>query len=163
MKTKIAVVLFVAAIATANLLVAWLGPWVSPLNAFVLIGLDLSLRDWLHDKWRNELWRIWLLIATAGVLSYLLNPAAGRIAVASTVAFTIAGAVDALVYHRLIDAPWLQRSNGSNVAGAAADSIAFPVIAFGWFPGIIGVIALQFVAKVSGGGVWSLALAKAKE
>jgi queuosine precursor transporter len=160
MGTRIAVGVFVGAIVAANLLVAHFGPWFSPINAFVLIGLDLSLRDWLHDKWRHELWRVGALIATAGVISYVLNPAAGRIAVASTAAFTIAATVDALVYHRLIDARWLVRSNGSNVGGAAADSIAFPIIAFGWFPGLPAIIALQFGAKVAGGAVWSVALAK---
>lgn len=162
MKTKIAAVVFVVAIASANLLVAWLGPWVSPINAFVLIGLDLSLRDWLHEKWRTEVWRIGALIATAGVLSYLLNPAAGRIAVASTLAFTLAATMDALVYQRMIDMPWLAKSNGSNVAGAATDSIVFPVVAFGWSPALVGVIGLQFVAKVFGGGLWSLALARVR-
>ena len=160
MGTRIAVAVFIGAIVAANLLVAHFGPWFSPINAFVLIGLDLSLRDWLHDKWRHELWRVGALIATAGIISYVLNPAAGRIAVASTAAFTIAATVDALVYHRLIDARWLVRSNGSNVGGAAADSVAFPLIAFGWFPGLPAIIALQFGAKVAGGAVWSVALAK---
>lgn len=158
MSTRIAVFVFVAAIAVANLLVAYFGPWFSPINAFVLIGLDLSLRDWLHDKWRDEMWRMGALIAVAGVLSYVLNPAAGRIAVASTAAFTIASLVDAVVYHRLINARWLIRANGSNTGGAMADSIAFPMIAFGPFPGVLGVIALQFAAKVFGGVVWSFVL-----
>lgn len=160
MSTRIAAAIFVAAIAAANLLVAYFGPWFSPINAFVLIGLDLSLRDWLHDKWRAQLWKMGVLIASAGVVSYLLNPAAGRIAIASTAAFTIAATVDALIYHRLIDTKWLVRSNGSNVGGAAADSVAFPLIAFGWFPGLPAIMALQFVAKVAGGGVWSVALAR---
>jgi hypothetical protein len=163
MTTKIAAVIFIAAIAAANLIVAWLGPWVSPINAFVLIGLDLSLRDYLHDKWRNEIWRMGALIAGAGALSYLLNPAAGRIALASTAAFTIAATVDALVYHGLIDRKWLVRSNGSNVAGAAVDSVTFPLIAFGWFPGLPVIMALQFGAKVSGGAVWSLGLSKIRK
>lgn len=158
MSTKIAVAVFIAAITTANLLVAWLGPWFSPVNAFVLIGLDLSLRDWLHDRWRDQLSRMVLLIGTAGVLSYLLNPAAGRVAVASVVAFTLAATVDALVYHRLIDLTWLKRANGSNVSGAAVDSFTFPLIAFGLFPGVAVVIALQFAAKTAGGAVWALAL-----
>jgi len=160
MSTRIAVVIFVAAIAAANLLIAWPDPWVSPINAFVLIGLDLSLRDWLHDKWRGQMWRMGALIAVAGVLSYLLNPAAGRIAVASTAAFVLASSMDALVYQRLIDAKWLVRANGSNIAGAATDSVAFPLIAFGWFPGLPAIIGLQFAAKVAGGGVWSALLAK---
>lgn len=160
MTTRIAATIFVAAIAIANLLVAYFGPWFSPINAFVLIGLDLSLRDWLHDKWRSQLWKMGVLIASAGIVSYLLNPAAGRIAVASTAAFTIAATVDALIYHRLIDAKWLVRSNGSNIGGAAADSVVFPLVAFGWFPGLPAVIALQFAAKTFGGAVWSVIIGK---
>lgn len=160
MTTRIAAVIFVAAIAAANLIIAWLGPWVSPINAFVLIGLDLSLRDWLHDKWREQLWKMGALIGTAGVLSWVLNPAAGRIAIASTLAFTIAATIDALIYHRLIDARWLVRSNGSNAGGALADSVAFPLIAFGWFPGVIAIIGLQFAAKVGGGAVWSVVIGR---
>jgi hypothetical protein len=155
MTSKLAVALFIAGIVVANLTVAAFGPWVSPINAFLLIGLDLSLRDWLHDRWRDQLWRMGALIATAGVISYILNPAAGRIAVASTLAFVVAGTVDALVYHRLIDRRWMVRANGSNVSGALADSIVFPAVAFGWFPGLPAIIALQFVAKSSGGAMWA--------
>ena len=86
MSARSAPVIFVAAIATANLLMAGLGPWFSPVNAFVLIGLDLSLRDWMHDQWRRQLWKMWVLIATAGFLSWVSNPAAGRISAASTAA-----------------------------------------------------------------------------
>lgn len=160
MTTKLAIAIFIGAIATANLLIAEFGPWFSPINAFVLIGLDLSLRDWLHDKWRDQIWRMGALIAVAGVLSYLLNPAAGRIAIASTAAFMVASSMDAAVYHRLIDSRWLVRANGSNIVGAASDSIAFPIIAFGIFPGIAAVVALQFAAKVAGGALWSLVIGR---
>lgn len=160
MRTRIAVITFIGAIVAANLLVAEFGPWFSPINAFMLIGLDLSLRDALHDKWRQQMWRMGALIATAGVLSFILNPAAGRIAVASTAAFVMASSVDALVYHRLIDAKWLVRANGSNIGGSATDSIAFPLIAFGAFPGIAAVIGFQFAAKVGGGALWSIIIGK---
>ena len=160
MRTRIAVVTFIGAIVAANLLVAEFGPWFSPINAFMLIGLDLSLRDALHDKWRQQMWRMGALIATAGVLSFILNPAAGRIAIASTTAFVMASSVDALLSHRLIDAKWLVRANGSNIGGAATDSIAFPVIAFGMFPGIAAIVGLQFAAKVGGGALWSVVIGK---
>ena len=160
MTTRMAAGIFVVAIVAANLTVAEFGPWVSPINAFVLIGLDLSLRDWLHDKWRSELWRMGALIGTAGIVSFLLNPAAGRIAVASAVAFTASALMDAVVYHRLIDLPFLKRANGSNIAGALTDSVLFPTVAFGLFPGIAAVIGLQFAAKTVGGGLWSVILAR---
>lgn len=46
----IAVFIYAAAMTVANLSIAHFGPWVSPTNAFLLIGLDLALRDWLHVR-----------------------------------------------------------------------------------------------------------------
>lgn len=154
----LAVLTYVGAIVAANLSVAAFGPWMSPVNSLVLIGLDLTLRDSLHDRWRGPmLWpRMAALIAAAGMVSYLLNPAAGRVAAASTISFCVAGLVDAAAYHTLRFRPWMQRANGSNAAGAVADSIMFPAIAFGGF--MPGVAALQFVAKVAGGAGWAWAL-----
>ena len=154
----LAVIVYCAAMVGANLSVAAFGPWISPLNAFLFIGLDLSLRDHLHDKWRGlSLWpRMLGLIVAAGAISYLLNPASAKIAVASVTAFLVAGGIDAFVYHLLRDRPYMQRSNGSNAAGAAVDSFIFPAMAFGGF--LPAIVALQFAAKVGGGFVWSLLL-----
>lgn len=69
-------------------------------------------------------------------------------------AFILAASADWLMYVLLRDRPWLVRSNGSNIVGAAVDSIVFPTMAFGAF--LPAVIFLQFVAKVGGGAVWSL-------
>jgi len=153
--TRIAAAIFVGAIVLANLTIAAFGPWVSPINAFLLIGLDLSLRDYLHDKWSEQIWKMGALIGAAGAISYVLNAAAGRIAVASAAAFTISSLVDAGVYHRLLHLPFLRRANGSNAAGAIADSVAFPLLAFGMFPGVAAIIALQFAAKTAGGAAWA--------
>lgn len=154
----LAVLTYCAAMVAANLSVATFGPWVSPINSFLLIGLDLSLRDHLHDRWRGSgLWpRMLGLIVAAGAISYAFNPAAGKIAIASVVAFVAAGILDALAYHLLRSRPYLERSNGSNAVGAAADSLLFPTIAFGGF--LPHIVALQFAAKVGGGFVWSLLL-----
>ena len=147
--------IYIAALVTANLLVAWIGPWFSPINAFVLIGLDLSLRDKLHEQWKNDklVLKMGGLIATASVVSYLWNPAAGPIALASFLAFAFAMSADTIAYHFLRDKPWMVRSNGSNVAGAAVDSITFPTIAFGGL--MPEIVALQFISKICGGAIWS--------
>ena len=147
--------IYIAALVTANLLVAWFGPWFSPINAFVLIGLDLSLRDKLHEEWKNDklVLKMGGLIATASVVSYLWNPAAGPIALASFLAFALAMSADTIAYHFLRDKPWMIRSNGSNVAGAAVDSITFPTIAFGGL--MPEIVALQFMSKICGGAIWS--------
>lgn len=156
------VVVYVAAIVAANLSVAAWGPWVSPINAFLLIGLDLSLRDHLHDQWmgKNLMLRMGALIAASGAISYVLNPASGMIAIASVVAFTAGGLTDALIYQSLIRRDYLVRSNASNAGGAIVDSFMFPTLAFGAF--LPTIVALQIAAKISGGFLWSLALRRLK-
>ena len=151
----IAILIYAAAMTAANLSVAAFGPAISPLNAFVLIGLDLALRDWLHV--RLKAWQMLALIVAAGALTYLLNPAAGKIAVASSAAFTAAALVDWATFARL-RGTWLFRANGSNVAGAAVDSLIFPTLAFGAL--MPHIVALQFVAKVAGGAIWAWVLAR---
>ena len=148
-----AILIYAAAMTLANLSIAHFGPWVSPLNAFVLIGLDLALRDLLHVRLR--VWQMLALIGAAGALTYALNPAAGQIAAASSVAFTAAALVDWAAFARLRGS-WLLRSNGSNMAGAAVDSLIFPTLAFGVL--MPHIVAMQFVAKVAGGAIWALCL-----
>lgn len=145
-----AIAVYAAAMTLANLSIATFGPWVSPINAFVLIGLDLALRDWLHV--RLKLWQMGALIASTGVLTFALNPAAGHIAIASACAFSAAALVDWATFARL-KGSWMFRANGSNVAGAAVDSLVFPTIAFGAL--MPHIVAMQFVAKVAGGALWA--------
>lgn len=154
------IVIYFAAIVVANLTVAHFGPWFSPINAFVLIGLDLVLRDRLHDRWAgNRLaLRMGALIIGAGLTSYLINPASGQIAAASCIAFIASGITDATVYQWLRNRGFMVRVNGSNIAGAAVDSLIFPTIAFGAL--MPWVVLAQFVCKVGGGALWSLVLRK---
>ncbi|EOZ7468136.1 VUT family protein [Enterobacter hormaechei] len=149
-------VVYIAAICAANLLVAYFGPWVTPINAFVLVGMDMVLRDILHERY--GIIRSVLLSVVAGAISYAINPAAGIIAIASVVAFIAASLANAWVYQLLISKPWLKKSNAGNVAAAAVDSGLFPLIAFGAF--MPGIVIGQFVAKVGGGFVWSILLRK---
>lgn len=151
----LAIVAYATAMILANLSVAAFGPKVTPINAFLLIGLDLALRDWLQVRLRP--WQMGLLIAATGLLTLGLNPAAGRIALASAAAFTVAALVDWAVFSRM-GGSWLRRANASNVAGAAVDSLVFPTLAFGAL--LPGVVAAQFVAKVAGGAVWSWLLSR---
>ena len=158
MTTAHLTLIYIAALVAANLLVAWLGPWFSPINAFFLIGLDLSLRDKLHDAWQGRQLALKMggLVVAAGLVSYLLNPATGKIAMASIIAFVCAMTVDAVTYQLLRKRSWIQRTNGSNMAGAATDSLLFPTIAFGGL--LPHIVAMQFLAKVAGGAVWSVLL-----
>ena len=151
----IALVIYASSMILANLLVSTFGPSITPINAFLLIGLDLTLRDWLH--FRLKTWQMGCLIVGTGGLTYLLNPAAGVIAVASAIAFLVAALVDWAVFMKTTGS-WIKRANVSNTAGAAVDSLLFPTIAFGVL--MPEIVALQFVAKVAGGAVWSYVLEK---
>ena len=155
MTMLIAIAAYAAAMILANLSVVAFGPWVSPINAFVLIGLDLALRDWLHVRLR--VWQMGALIAGTGALTYALNPAAGMIAIASSAAFTAAAVVDWATFARLRGS-WMFRANGSNVAGAAVDSLVFPTLAFGAL--MPQIVLAQFAAKVAGGAVWAWILSR---
>lgn len=149
------VFLYIACMVVANLSIAFFGPWVSPINAFLLIGLDMVVRDRLHDRWLHEnlIVKMFGLIAVAGIITYVLNPAAGIISVASTLAFVAAMSVNTVVYQIIHKKKWMVRSNVSNVGGSAADSVVFPTVAFGVF--MWEIVLLQFIAKVAGGLMWS--------
>lgn len=147
---------YITAMVTANLLVWWIGPWASPFIAFVLIGLDLTLRDVMHDKLTR--WQMLAVVLAGGLITWGVNPAAAKIAIASAAAFTASAMADWMAYTMLRSRSWLVRSNGSNAVGAAVDSLIFPTLAFGGF--LPHIVALQFAAKVGGGAVWSWLLRK---
>lgn len=151
------IAIYIAAMVTANLLVWWLGPWFSPINAFLLIGLDLTLRDVMQERFKA--WQLACVIIAGGLITWGLNPSAAMIAIASATSFVLAALVDWAVYAELRSKPWLVKANGSNAAGALVDSIVFPTLAFGVF--LPHIIALQFAAKVAGGFIWSLVLQRA--
>lgn len=151
------VFMYLAAIVAANVSVSLFGPGVTVVNAFLFIGFNLTARDRLHDAWhgRNLRRNMALLILTGAALSALFG--AGRIALASFVAFALSEAVDTAVYQALGNRAKLIQVNGSNVVSAAVDSVVFPALAFGW-PLLWLVMLGQFAAKVFGGAFWSLAL-----
>ena len=150
------ILIYLAAIVLANFLVYWFGPSFVIYNAFILIGLDLTLRDRLHDKWHNN--KLWLkmlsLIAAGSLITFLLNQDTSQIALASVLAFAGAAMADTFIYSTLFHKKFLIRANGSNVFGALVDSVLFPTLAFGVF--MPWIILGQFAAKVAGGFIWSL-------
>lgn len=157
--TALLVAAYLAAITAANLTVAALGPSAAVWVAFLLIGFDLTCRDALHERWRDHLVaRMALLVAAGSLLSWAANPGAGQVALASAVAFGLAAGADGLTYHLLRERPWWVRVNGSNIVGAAVDSLVFPTMAFGALLPL--VVVGQFLAKVLGGAAWAVVLAR---
>jgi len=152
------VLIYLSSIVLANFIVLWFGPKSTIINAFLLIGLDLSLRDKLHDRWHhNKLWlKMFLLIFSGSLITYFLNRSALQIATASVVAFSFAAITDTIIYSFLFKQKFLVKANGSNVGGALVDSVLFPTIAFGVFMPFI--VLGQFLAKAFGGLFWSVLL-----
>lgn len=152
-----AVAAYAGAMVLANLSISAFGPKMAPINGFILIGLDLALRDWLHVRLKT--WQMLGLIAVTGCITLALDPAAAHIALASATALIAAALADWLMFAGLNRQRWVVRSNLSNVAGAAVDSLVFPVMAFGGLQA--DLVATMFLAKVGGGLFWSLLLARA--
>lgn len=154
--------IYLLAIVSANLTLVVFGPAFSIINAFLFIGLDLTLRDRLHEAWGNQglIWKMPTLITIGSAITILMNLEALQIAIASAVAFWVSSLADALVYSRLKGKDYYLRVNGSNVVGAGIDSLIFPVMAFGSFAWLI--FLGQFSAKVFGGAIWSWLLNKIK-
>ena len=157
------VALFLIAVVGANLVVAAVGPAAVIPVALSFVALDLVTRDGLHELWkgRNLALRMGALIATGGALSAALNADAGRVAVASCLAFTAAQTVNAVGYALLDRWPRLAKMNASNVPAALVDSTVFLAIAFGGF--MPALIAAQTAAKILGGAIWSYALVTAQD
>lgn len=149
---------YIFAMTAANMVIWWLGPWVSPINAFIFIGLDLTLRDVMHERLMR--WQLVIVVAIGCLLTWLLNPSTSQIALASAIAFTAAAIADWAVYSALRSKRWHIKANASNAIGSAVDSVIFPTLAFGVL--LPQIIAMQFLAKLVGGVVWSLVLYRTK-
>jgi queuosine precursor transporter len=154
------VFLFLVAIIAANLSASYFGPVASIANAFFFIGFNITCRDKLHDSWHNNnlILKMALLILTGSVISYCINASAGRIAIASFIAFALASVADTIVYGILFKRARIVKINTSNMASSLVDSVAFSTIAFGSFMPLI--VAGQFVTKMFGGFLWSLILTR---
>ena len=92
MKKLIISTIYIMAICAANLSAATFGPAITPVNAFLLIGLDMVLRDKLHESIGVR--KMLVLIGIAGAVSFLISPSAQNIAIASVAAFALSAIVD---------------------------------------------------------------------
>jgi len=164
MRQPIVIVLYLSSVILANLLTALLGPWMSVVNAAAFIGLDIVLRDYLHDSWKGRglAPKMLCLISIGSFLSFVIQPQAGWIGLASLTAFFLAGITDTIFYNWALEKKWnwMARSNFSNILSSAVDSVVFPTMAFGTL--LWEIVLLQFTLKFVGGILWSGILSKTK-
>lgn len=125
-----------------------------PFTAAAIIPFDLTARDVLHDRWHGN-WlalRMAALVASGSLLAWLLCNGSPAVCVASAASFAVAGLVDTAAYALLDGSTKWQRMNASNVVSATADSLCFPLVAFGTVSPSLAVTQVAF--KVAGGLAW---------
>lgn len=84
MKKYLFVFLYLSAIVIANWVISTFGPDWSIVTAFSFIGLNITVRDYLHEVWRGkQLKRNMALLITAGAIASILFNA-GWIALAAS-------------------------------------------------------------------------------
>lgn len=158
----ICVILFVSVMAAANLSIAYFGPWFLPVTAFVSVGISMVARDYLNDIWSELPGGFWLrmfsMIVAAALLSFAVDSSAGTVALASVCAITGSAIIETLIFMSVIRFNWLIRSNASSFTGAVADSMIFPLVAFGYgnVDGFWLLVLTQTATKSFGGFFWSL-------
>jgi uncharacterized PurR-regulated membrane protein YhhQ (DUF165 family) len=159
-KESLLVFIYILAIVAANISATLFGPNVTIINSFVFIGLDITCRDFLHEKWnKNRLFlKMLTLIILGGIISFLINFNSLRIALASSLTFVIATSIDFFIYQLLKRKSKSARVNSSNLVSSIVDSIIFPTVAFGSF--LPKIIIFQIIAKISGGYLWFKILQK---
>lgn len=152
------IALFLSAIVAANLAVTHWGQVALPFTAFLLIPFDLVTRDALHEVWEDRGTleaRMAGLIVAGAILTVALNTDAMRVALASCVAFTLATTANTIGFARLKRRGRFVRMNASNAVASVLDSIAFPLVAFGWAGTSWSLSATQAGSKFAGGLVFS--------
>lgn len=150
----LAVAAYLAAACAANVAVTLFGYAALPFTAAALIPFDLTARDVLHDRWHGN-WlglRMTMLVASGSLVAWLLCNGSPAVCLASAVSFCVAGIVDTVAYALLSKSPKWHRMNASNVASSVADSICFPLVAFGVVSPALA--ATQVLLKVAGGAAW---------
>lgn len=134
----LAVLAYLALIVGTNVAFATVGP---VLLTFVLAGLTLAARDFVHDALGRRV--AFALVFVGAAISALL--AAPAVALASLVAFLLAETLDLLVYERIRGRAGRPAGIAvSGVIGSVVDSLVFLTIAFGslafFWPQVIGKV-----------------------
>lgn len=156
------VALMLVAALAANLAVQHWGPSSTPWVALALIGCDLTARDGLHlslsglARW----FAIGIAIALGSLLTYLVNQGAGPIALASVVAFAGSLTIDTIAFAATARFDAHRRVVISGALAAAADTLIFFGIAFGWGAVPFSLMAFQWSMKVTGTALWGLFLVR---
>lgn len=127
------------------------GPCLIPLgfgltapSGVLWIGAALVLRDLVREQWGRGV-AFGAVLVGAG-LSFAVSPP--FVAAASALAFLLSELADATVYEALRARGWTVALVGSNVVGAALDSAAFLLLAFGSLELLAGQVLGKLYATI---------------
>ena len=160
------ILIFLIAIVLANLSIFYIGPHMAIWNSLVLIGLDLSVRDTLHERWhgKNLKRNVFFLVLSGALITLAFNTASIWICLGSVAAFSLALWGDSYVYEKLFHRSKLEKMNASNIVSAFIDSAVFVCIALHFLPikEQVNIIAMMSGAKIVGGAAWAWILTRKK-
>lgn len=137
MNKSLAAAAYVAFIVGTNVAFATVGPVAL---TFVLAGLTMAARDFVHDAGGRRL--SFPLVLVGALVSALASPA---VALASGVAFLVAETLDMTVYELVRRRTHLGGIALSGIAGSIVDSVLFLTIAFG----SLAFLPVQLVGKIA--------------
>lgn len=159
-KTLLLILSYLFAIVVSNLSVYSFGTTALIFTGLILIPFDLTSRDVLHEVWKENCLKtkMFFLIVSGSLISFIINPASVNISIASAVAFFIAGTIDFVIYSSMIRSSKSIKMNCSNICSSIFDSIVFQLIAFGSID--LKILASQSILKIAGGFLWVFALTR---
>lgn len=145
---------YIIFIVFANISVS-LAPWMVYVNALFFIGIELTLKDVFQIHFSKL--QLFFLVFTGSFITFALNTSFLPVAIASTVAFSVAFLIDSIVFSLFRHNVWY-RVFLSNTFGSFADSFVFIYLApfpFSWLM-VFGTTLL----KIIGGSVSGYVLIK---
>ena len=152
-KTIVCVVVYLAAAVAANTLVSVFGVWALLMTATLMVPINLTTRDVLHEQWIDNYLpvRMAALVIAGSCLSFFT--ASQEICYASMIAFACSSSTDTAVYHMLHNRTSFIKMNTSNIASSIVDSTVFPFIAFGVI--VPSITISQATLKIVSGIIWT--------
>lgn len=139
--------LFLILIVIANFIILKFGKTGVYINALLILPLDILLRDFIHEEWKDKsnLWfRFIILFLIGGALTYLINADALLIAVASTISFLCSNITDTFIYSKLHKESKFIKMSVSNFFSVSVDTVIFIGIVFGFN---YSLMFFQFILK----------------
>jgi uncharacterized PurR-regulated membrane protein YhhQ (DUF165 family) len=145
---------YLLAFILSNLIVLKFGSYGLIFTALFLIPFDFVMRCIFHETWSGMtlIKNMGLLVASASIITILINYNSLPIAMASMFGFIAAQIGAGLFYQKFIKSSQFIKVNGSDFIGILLDSVVFQLVAFSVINPSITIS--QVLLKIVGGLFW---------